>query len=192
MRVLVVYCHPNPKSFNHAVKDEVAVGLAEAGHEVKLRDLYAEPFKTTLDAADFGQIMGGSTPVDIKREQELIAWAEGLVFIYPVWWFGLPAALKGWIDRVFLVGFAFSYEATGPKGLLKHRKALVLNTTGGPEGIYKATDSKEIYIRPMTDGVLRFCGIKDVHAKTFWAVPYVDDAARKAMLVEARALAKQF
>jgi len=192
MRVLVVYCHPNPKSFNHALKEEVLAGLREAGHEVKVRDLYAEPFKTTLDGADFTQILGGSIPADIRKEQELVSWAEGLVFHYPVWWFGLPAALKGWVDRVLLQGFAFAFGPKGPEGLLKHRKALVLNTTGGPEANYDAARSKEIYLRPFTEGTLQFCGIREVTAKTFWAVPYVDDAARKAMLAEARALAKGF
>jgi len=192
MRVLVVYCHPNPKSFNHAVKEEVVAGLGQAGHEVKVRDLYAEPFKTVLDGADFGQILAGSIPPDIQKEQALVSWAEGLVFLYPVWWFGLPAALKGWVDRVLLQGFAFAFGPKGPEGLLTHRKALVLNTTGGPEATYDAAGSKEIFIRPFTDGTLRFCGIRDVTAKTFWAVPYVDGAARKAMLAEARELAAKF
>lgn len=192
MRVLVVYCHPNPASFSHALLGEVASGLKEAGHEVDVHDLYADPFKPVLDAADFGQIFSGKVPEDIAREQARVSWAEGLVFIYPVWWFGLPAALKGWVDRVLLQGFAFAVTPSGLKGLLKHRKALVLNTTGGPEASYDAAASKEIFIRPFTDGTLRFCGIPHVEAKTFWAVPYVDDAARKAMLAEARALAKAF
>jgi NAD(P)H dehydrogenase (quinone) len=121
-----------------------------------------------------------------------VSWAEGLVFVYPVWWFGLPAALKGWIDRVFLQGFAFAFTAEGPKGLLRHKKALVLNTTGGPEENYDAAKAKEIYIRPMTDGTLRFCGIPDVQHKTFFAVPYVPQGVREAMLAEARDLGKAF
>ena len=192
MNVLIVYSHPNPKSFNHALLLAVQDGLKSAGHAVKVRDLYAEPFKATLDAADFGQIMSGTTPPDIKAEQDLITWAEGLVFIYPVWWFGLPAALKGWIDRVFLQGFAFAVTPLGLKGLLKHKKALVLNTTGGPEGNYDAGNTKEIYIRPMTDGTLTFCGIPDVRHKTFFAVPYIPQEAREAMLREAEELGKNF
>lgn len=192
MKVLIVYSHPNPKSFNHAILESLQKGLLAGGHTVKVRDLYAEPFKATLDAADFGQIMGGTTPPDIKVEQDLVTWAEGLVFIYPVWWFGLPAALKGWIDRVFLQNFAFAVTPTGLKGLLKHKKALVLNTTGGPEGNYDAADSKEIYIRPMTDGTLRFCGIPDVEHRTLFAVPYIPQEAREAMLREVEELGRMF
>ncbi len=192
MNVLIVYCHPNPKSFNHALLEAAREGLEEAGHAVKTRDLYAEPFKVALDAADFQQIMSGHVPSDIKREQELVSWAEGLAFIYPIWWFGPPAALKGWIDRVFLHGFAFEVTAGGAKGLLKHKKALVLNTTGGPEANYDATNAKDMIIRPMSDGTLRFCGITEVQTKTYYGVTAVDDAARKEMLREARALAKQF
>ncbi len=192
MNVLVVYSHPNPKSFNHAVLETITAGLKEAGHAVKVHDLYAEPFKATLDGTDFGQIMGGTTPPDIQKEQDLVSWAEGLVFIYPVWWFGLPAALKGWIDRVLLQGFAFAITPEGLKGLLKHKKALVVNTTGGPEDSYDAGKAKEIYIRPMTDGTLRFCGIPDVQHKTFFAVPSVPPEVRETMLAEARQLGKAF
>jgi NAD(P)H dehydrogenase (quinone) len=192
MNVLVVYSHPNPKSFNHAILEALREGLAAGGHAVKVRDLYAEPFKATLDAADFGQIMGGSTPADIKAEQDLVTWAEGLIFIYPVWWFGLPAALKGWIDRVFLQNFAFAVTPEGLKGLLKHKRALVLNTTGGPEGNYDAANSKEMTIRPMTDGTLRFCGIPDVQHKTFFAVPYIPQQAREVMLQEVKELGARF
>lgn len=192
MKVLIVYSHPNPRSFNHAILESFRKGLAAGGHTVKVRDLYAEPFKATLDAADFGQILGGTTPPDIKAEQDLVTWAEGLVFIYPVWWFGLPAALKGWIDRVFLQNFAFSVTPMGLRGLFKHEKALVLNTTGGPEASYDAANSKEIYIRPMTDGTLRFCGIPDVQHQTFFAVPYIPQEAREALLREAEELGRAF
>lgn len=192
MKVLVVYTHPNPKSFNHAILEEVQAGLAEAGHEVKVRDLYAEPIKSTLDGEDFGQILSGTTPPDIAREQELLTWAEGLVFLYPIWWFGLPAALKGWVDRVFLQGFAFKFEGGGVKGLLRNPKALVVNTTGGPRENYAQTDSLGIYIRPFTDGTLRFCGIPDVQDKTFFGVVTASQQERASMLKEARSLGKNF
>lgn len=192
MRVLVVYTHPNPKSFNHAILEEVLGGLAEAGHEVKVRDLYAHPFKATLDGEDFGQILSGKTPPDIAAEQEMVTWAEGLVFLYPVWWFGLPAALKGWVDRVFLQGFAFAFENGAIRGLLRHKKALVVNTTGGPKEGYAQTDSLGIFIRPFTDGTLRFCGIPQVQDHTFFAVVTATQEQRASMLREARVLGASF
>lgn len=191
MKVLVVYTHPNPKSFNRALLDEVRAGLGEAGHEVKVKDLYSMNFKTTLDGEDFAQILSGKTPPDVAAEQADVIWADGLVFIYPIWWFSTPAALKGWIDRVLLNGFAYAFGPEGPKGLLKHRKALVLTTTGGPESSYEASNSKEIISRPMTEGTLAFCGVQNITHKNFYGLP-ADETTRKGWLAEARALAKAF
>ncbi|MEW5763937.1 MAG: NAD(P)H-dependent oxidoreductase [Acidobacteriota bacterium] len=192
MNVLIVYAHPNPLSFNHAVKEEIRRGLEQAGHAVRVKDLYGENPKVTLDALDFGSITGGRVPEDILREQEVVLWAEGLVFVYPIWWFSPPAILKGWIDRVFLNGFAFEIGPDGARGLLKHRKALVVTTTGAPEASYEAGKAKEVILRPMTDGTLRFCGIPDVAAKVFFGVPSATENQRKAMLVEAGALGRNF
>jgi NAD(P)H dehydrogenase (quinone) len=192
MNVLIVYSHPNPKSFNHALLEVVQSGLSSAGHTVQVRDLYAAPMKTALDIIDFSLISQGEVPPDVEQEQKLLSWAEGLVFIYPIWWFGPPAALKGWIDRVFLGGFAYRVSADGIDGLLKHQKALVLNTTGGPEASYVASNSKEIIVRPFTDGTLKFSGIRNIHVETFFAVPYVTTEIREEMLRKARVLAQDF
>jgi NAD(P)H dehydrogenase (quinone) len=192
MKVLVVYAHPNPLSFNSALKEAVREGLEEAGHAVRVKDLYDEAPKVTLDARDFGSIVSGTVPEDILKEQAEVVWAEGLVFVYPIWWFATPAILKGWIDRVFLNGFAFEIGAEGPRGLLKHRKALVVTTTGAPEASYEAGKAREVIVRPMTDGTLSFCGVPEVEAKVFYAVPTATENQRKAMLVEAKALGRSF
>ncbi len=192
MKVLVVYAHPNPLSFNHALFGSVREGLEEAGHEVRVRDLYKLNLKTNLDADDFVQILRGSIPDDIQGEQREISWAEGLVFVYPIWWIGPPSILKGWIDRVFLQGFAFDITDEGPKGLLKHKKALVITTTGGPEEGYVQTNTTELLSKPMTYGTLLFSGISDVAHKNFYAVPYVSDEERKGMLAEVKGMAKGF
>lgn len=191
MKVLIVYTHPNPKSFNHALLEEVQAGLAEAGHEVKVKDIYALKLKTVLDGEDFTQIMAGKTPPDVVAEQADVAWADGLVFIYPIWWFSTPAALKGWIDRVLLNGFAYAFGPDGPKGLLGHRKALVLTTTGGAEASYEASDAKGMIARPVTDGTLAFCGVQNITHRNFYGLPATDET-RQAMLAEARAMAKAF
>ncbi len=192
MNVLIVYSHPNPKSFNHALLEAAQSGLSSAGHSIQVRDLYANPMKTALDITDFSLISQGKVPPDVEQEQKLLSWAKGLVFVYPIWWFGLPAALKGWIDRVFLDGFAYRVSADGINGLLKHQKALALNTTGGPEASYVASNSKEIIVRPFTDGVLKFSGIQNIHVETFFAVPYVTTEIRQEMLRKAKVLAQDF
>ncbi|MCA9774181.1 MAG: NAD(P)H-dependent oxidoreductase, partial [Myxococcales bacterium] len=136
MRILVVYAHPNPQSFNHAVKDAVLAEIGGAGHETDLLDLYAEGPKCVLDAEDFAALADGGPPEDVRAYQERILRAEALVFVYPIWWFDRPAILKGWFDRVFTRGFAFEYVDGAPRALLLGRRALVLTTAGGPEAVY--------------------------------------------------------
>lgn len=113
---LVVYCHPYELSFNHAVLVAVEEGLVRAGRSFEVCDLYADGFDPVLSAADlalYGQ--GGSTDALVARYQDQIARARRLVVVCPVWWNDVPALLKGWLDKVMLVGF--SWEATG-HGLL--------------------------------------------------------------------------
>ena len=192
MNVLVVIAHPNPQSFNMALLESVKSGLGEAGHTVRVKDLYSLGIKTNLDGADLGRIVRGDIPEDIKKEQEDLLWAEGLVFIYPIWWFAAPSILKGWVDRVFLRGFAYDFTADGIKGLLKHEKALLMSTTGGDEKSYSAPGAVEMISKPMDDGVLRFCGVREVGHKFFFGVVTAPEDARKAMLKEAKEIAKAF
>lgn len=193
MNILIVYTHPNPKSFNHAILETTEKALQAAGHTVRVKDLYAIPnFKIALDGADFEQFGQGNVPADIAKEQADVLWADGLVFINPLWWFGVPALLKGWVDRVMANGFAFEYGETGARGLLTHKKALVINTTGAPKETLEQFDALDIIVRPFTDGMLRFVGINNIEYKVLFAVPVIDDAARKEMLVEVAELASNF
>ena len=104
MKYLVVYAHPNPKSFCHAIKEEIVVRLKEQGAIVDVRDLYQMGFNPVLSANDFMQLAQKKIPADIQKEQDLVAGADTIIFIYPVWWFSMPAILKGYVDRVFMRG----------------------------------------------------------------------------------------
>jgi NAD(P)H dehydrogenase (quinone) len=192
MKVLIVYAHPNPKSFNHAILETAKETLRQKGDEIKVVDLYSENLKTTLDGEDFGKIMAGETPADVRGYQNDILWAEKLVFIFPVWWWSYPAVLKGWIDRVFLMGFAYVFNETGVKGLLKNEKALVFMTTGGPEEGYKQSNTVDILTRQMSDGVMKFCGVNNTTTKIFYGVPAISDEARKAMLEDVKKIVAEF
>ena len=184
MKTLIVYTHPNPKSFNHRILCLVEETLTKKGHEVKVRDLYAEPFNPVLGATDFVSFSQGIVPPDIAQEQKLLSWAENLVFIYPIWWYERPAMLKGWIDWVLSHGFAYSYGPEGSKGLLKHKKALVIQTAGDPETELLAGKKVEVFQRPMTEGTLQFCGIQDVRARTFGSVSRANAEHYEEMLKE--------
>ncbi|MDP3896322.1 MAG: NAD(P)H-dependent oxidoreductase [Mesorhizobium sp.] len=137
MRVLLVYCHPVPESFCASVRDEALRTLAAGGHEVRLLDLYAENFDPVMRAEERRRY--NDLPAEHHALQDHIAhlrWAEALVFVYPTWWYGLPAMLKGWLDRVWAPGVAFALpDGKGKiKPLMTHVTRLVVLTTCGAPG----------------------------------------------------------
>jgi NAD(P)H dehydrogenase (quinone) len=189
MNVLIVYAHPNPNSFNRAILETVDTALREHGHVTRIHDLYQMRFRAVLDSEDLLRNWRGDLPDDILREQEAVRWAQGLAFVYPIWWFGPPAILKGWIDRVFVRKFAFDFTAAGMEGLLTHDRALIVNTLGGDEALYQRERWHELLARPMVEGVLNACGVRNVTYRAFYSVVTVSHAERQAMLEEVRGLA---
>jgi NAD(P)H dehydrogenase (quinone) len=108
MRVLVIYCHPRPDSFSAGLRDAVVDGLTAGRHSVELRDLYGEGFDPVLSAYQRGVYFDTANNVlNLEEHVGALRRAEGLVLVYPSWWFGMPAMLKGWFDRVWLPGVAF-------------------------------------------------------------------------------------
>ncbi len=103
MRVLVVYCHPVAESFNAAVRDAVLRGLARAGHEIDLIDLYAENFDPVMSRQErLDYHTPGLNVAPVADHLARVKTAQGLVIVSPTWWYGPPAMLKGWLDRVFV------------------------------------------------------------------------------------------
>lgn len=184
MNVLIVYAHPNPASFNHAMLESLMSGLDHAGHEVCVKDLYAENFDPVLKADDLEVLQSGQIPDRIEVEQKTLCWADSLMFLYPLWWFDRPAILKGWFDVVFTNQVAFTFNKEGVQGLLKHKKALVMITAGGSEDYFKDTDAIHLIHRPVTDGTLGFCGISDVRHKIYFDVPSLSADEREDILKE--------
>jgi NAD(P)H dehydrogenase (quinone) len=154
LRYLIVYAHPEPKSLNGALKDHAVAALAGAGHEVQVSDLYTMRFKAVADSGDFpardsstrlvyhrasGEAYASATQsADIAAEQEKLLWADIVVLQFPLWWFSVPAILKGWIDRVFAHGFAIGVPKPETRqwkrygeGTLAGRRAMLAVTTGG-------------------------------------------------------------
>ena len=187
MKVLIVFTHPNLNSFNHALLENISAGLEEAGHEIKIKDLYKEGFDPILTAEDLAQLHTGKTPAKIAKEQEQLIWADSLIFIYPLWWFDRPAMLKGWFDVVLTNGLAFEYSSEGVKGLLKHKKAQVIITAGGSEQYFKDTNALYLIHRPVTDGTLSFCGIKDVSHRIYYDIANLSDDERTKILENTKA-----
>jgi NAD(P)H dehydrogenase (quinone) len=182
MKHLIVYAHPNPESFNNAILETTVHALKKNGHEVVLRNLYALDFQPVLKPEDTAAMRVGQTPKDIQTEQEFITAADAITFIYPIWWTGLPAILKGYVDRVFSYGFAYG---TGEEGIIKMltgKKGLIINTHGTPNEIYDKMGMTSGLKITSDTGIFDFVGIEPVGHLLFGSIGYLDDAAYKGML----------
>jgi NAD(P)H dehydrogenase (quinone) len=136
VRALVVYCHPEPESFVHAALERALAGLARAGHEVRVTDLYADGFEPAMSAAERAVHAEPGVAPELRRYADDLVWAEALVFVYPTWWAGLPAMLKGWIDRVWVAGVAWDLppgKAVLRPGLRGVRRIVAVTTHGSPK-----------------------------------------------------------
>lgn len=133
MRTLVVHCHPNPASFVAAAKDRVLSGLSASGHEVRLIDLYADGFRPELSRAEWSAHREPGVAPELGRDADDLRWAEALVLVYPTWWSGQPAMLKGWIDRVWACGVAWERPAGARRRrpLLTDLRRIAVVTTHG-------------------------------------------------------------
>lgn len=134
-KALVVFCHPKPDSFTGAVRDVVLARLAARGVEVRLIDLYARRFDPALSRGEWeGYLDAPANRAPVAGDVEALTWADTLIFVYPTWWYALPAVLKGWLDRVFLPDVAFLMPAgenqTIRPGLTNIRRLGVFTTCG--------------------------------------------------------------
>jgi len=184
-RVLIVYAHPEPTSLNGSLKDSMRAHLLASGHEVQVTDLYAQGWKASVDAGDFpghdprerlgvvnsskrGYASNALTE-DVLREQEKLRWADALILQFPLWWFTMPAILKGWIDRVYAYGFAYGVGEHSDtrwgdrygEGRFAGKRAMLSVTAGGwaehygPRGINGCIDD---LLFPINHGVLYYPG----------------------------------
>ena len=139
MRALVIYCHPIPSSFTSAVKDVVVEKMEEKGFEVRLTDLYGSGFDPILDADDLTSYLDTSKNFErVEVHVDNVKWCDTLIFVYPTWWYGLPAMIKGWLDRVLLPGIAFHMpnpSVSAIKPGLQHISRLGVFTTCGASRI---------------------------------------------------------
>ncbi|WP_424212788.1 NAD(P)H-dependent oxidoreductase [Streptomyces sp. BI20] len=180
-RVLLVTAHPEPRSLTSTLSAFAEEHLRGLGHEVRTSDLHAMKWKPVLDAEDFpahpdGEPLvlldaqtraqaEGRLPADVLAEQEKIRWADAVVLQFPLWWFGVPAILKGWLDRVFTPGFAHGPALPAPYtagSALGGRRALLVSVSGSREG---ALSDRGVHgpltelLHPIQHGVFWFTGM---------------------------------
>lgn len=145
MNVLIVYAHPEPRSFNAALKDAAAAALVEAGHQVQVSDLYAMNFNPVVQLSEFPQranpdhfhlqreqrnaVLTGTVAPDVAAEHAKLIWADLIIFQFPLWWGSMPAIMKGWVDRVFSVGVIYGRDTFAIEG---RRALLSVSLSGYP------------------------------------------------------------
>lgn len=185
MRILLVYCHPCPESFNAAVRDRAIAALTRAGHEVDLLDLYAEGFDPVLTAqARRDYHTPGVNEADVADHLARLRAADGLLFVYPTWWYGPPAMLKGWLDRVWVPHATFKMPEKGKpiaRVMTNIRIVGAISTLGSPPWWW--------WIIGMPGRRMLLTGLSVLCAKgcrTFWLALHqmdsADDSRREAFL----------
>ncbi|WP_208349617.1 NAD(P)H-dependent oxidoreductase [Pseudaestuariivita rosea] len=180
MRALVVYCHPKEGSFTAAIRDLVLAKLQDAGAEVRLTDLYKRGFDPVLSAHEMDIYL--DTPANrdpVSSDVDDILWCDTLIFVYPTWWYGLPAMLKGWLDRVLLPDVAFlmpdEQNADIRRGLTHIKRLGVLTTCGASWGLTHmlGAPGKRTILR----GVRSICHTR---CKTMYVAHYLMDSSTDA------------
>jgi len=184
MNHLIVFAHPYSKSFGKAIVDTVEKEVVKNGSEVRVRDLYTLGFESTLSEFDLVNLQSRKYAEDVLVEQNHIKWADIITFVYPVWWAGMPSILKGYVDRVFANGFAFTYGENGPVGLLNGKKALLFSTTGFPSDVYEQMGMHKSMQQTTDEAIFNFCGIEVLNHKFFGAIPTSTDIVRENHLKE--------
>ncbi len=134
MRVLMIYVHPRDDSLCAALRDAARAALQGAGHEVEVRDLYAEGFRPELTACERERYHDlAANTLGIEDHVASLRRAEALLLVYPTWWYGMPAMLKGWFDRIWSPGIAFRLGQGAIEPMLTNiRKIGVVTSYGSP------------------------------------------------------------
>ncbi|XP_061831128.1 NAD(P)H dehydrogenase [quinone] 1 [Nerophis lumbriciformis] len=200
--VLIVYAHQSLGSFNAAVRDVVVQELSDQGYRVIVSDLYAMNFNANSTQEDiigdlknpelfqYGEEtmhawMEGRLSEDIMAEQRKVEEAELIIFQFPLYWFSVPAIMKGWMDRVLTQGFAFSMEKMYNHGIFKDKKAMLSFTTGATESMFRPDGINgdiNVTLWPLQNGTLHFCGFQVLAPQIFWSPAYRLPDVRSAML----------
>lgn len=170
MNILVVIANPKEKCFT---RDAAATFIEEAqakGHEVIVRDLYAMGFNPVASAEDLVGNLTGVIAPDVAEEQALVKAADVIVLVHPIWWIDRPAILKGYIDRVFALGFAYGYAADAEVAVLGEKRGIIITCSGSPIGHFTETGKMDA-VRLVQDAyTMEFCNIKMIEHLHFGPV----------------------
>jgi NAD(P)H dehydrogenase (quinone) len=205
MNVLIVHAHPEPCSFCASMMKVATQTLSEQGHAVEVSDLYAMRWKAVADADDFGSRANPEYLVyaleqrhgyeaktlspDILDELEKLQRADLIIFNFPIYWFSMPAILKGWVDRVLISGLCYGGMRFYNRGGLKGKKAMLAVTIGGQPhmlcegGIHGGLEEM---LRPILQGTLGYTGMTVLPPFVAWHVPYIKPEQRDGLMAQYR------
>lgn len=201
VNVLIVYAHPEPQSFSHAMKETAVKALHEAGHKVEVSDLYLDQFNPVAGRHDF-KVQGNSSKFhyqseqlfasendhfsdDVAREQERLLNLDLIILIFPLWWGGMPAIIKGWFDRVLAYGVAYSDGQRFSKGYFQNRRGIIGLTTGGTKQRFSTDDVYgpiDQILYPINRCMLEYMGLDVYDPFIAYASPRVSLEERKNYL----------
>ncbi len=201
MQVLIVYAHPEPQSFNGSMLNVALDAFNAQGHDVVVSDLYAQQFdpvagpgdvisRKNEDCFSLGEEQMHASKnalfsADISIEIDKLLQADLLILQFPMWWFSMPAILKGWVDRVFAFGSVYDFGQTWEAGVLKGRRAMLSVTTSAPAAAF-APDGRngdiERVLWPIHAGILGIVGYTVMPPFVAHGIPFIGEAAMNAEL----------
>ncbi|MDU9395789.1 NAD(P)H-dependent oxidoreductase [Pseudomonas sp. zfem003] len=201
MNVLIVHAHNEPRSFCTALCRLAEQTLREQGHAVKVSDLYGMNWNPVASEADFLErcnpdylvyaleqreaVTAQTLAADIREELNKLLWADLVIFNFPVYWFSVPAILKGWFDRVLVSGICYGGKRFYDQGGLAGKRALLTLTLGGRDHMFgpgAIHGPLEDMLRPVLRGTLAYTGMTVLPPFVAWHVPYVSDDVRAGYL----------
>ena len=177
MLAAVVVAHPSADSYCRALAARAVAGLRAAGHDVVVLDLYDEGFRVAMTAEERHAYHGDEPIVDpmVARHADVVTRAEVLVFVYPTWWSGLPAILKGWLERVMVPGVGFRFDERSGRvrpGLGHVRHIIGVSTYGSPRSYVRLINDNGR--RTLTRALRLSCGVR---VRTRWLAMYAIDTS---------------
>jgi NAD(P)H dehydrogenase (quinone) len=190
-KVLLVFAHPREDSLTAQVAGEFASRLSLKGKKVEIANLMAEGFNPVLqqdDEPDWNDPKK-TYSVEVQAEMDRIRRNEAMVMIFPVWWWSMPAVLKGWIDRVWNNGFA--YGGDDSENGFPHERVWMVGVAGSDQATFLKRDYSEAMRIQLEDGILGYCGVKDRKLTLFYGANDGPEECER-ILHQARELAEKF